>query len=346
MEGIMNTHVIKRFADIEINQNFSGSAFVQENNKIFAELNYGYANRSDQIKNHTFTRYGIASGCKLFTAIAICQLVEETKLSFDSKLKNCLDIDFPNFDEEVTIHHLLTHTSGIPDYFDEDVMDDFEELWVENPMYRIRSLKDFLPLFQNQSMKFKAGERFHYNNAGYIVLGLIVEQVSQMNFADYIQEHIFNKAGMKDSGYFEMDAIPPNTAQGYIDNQDGTWKTNIYSLPVKGGSDGGAFVTVHDMARLWDALMQHQLLSETYTKQLLTPHAQKSDVDFYGYGMWIKKTENDTILKYHVMGYDPGVSFHSAFYPATSMKVVVCSNKSTGAFDVMKKIEDAIHSPT
>ena len=225
-------------------------------------------------------------------------------------------------------------------------MDDFEELWVENPMYQIRSLKDFLPLFQDQAMKFKSGERFHYNNAGYIVLGLIVEQVSQMNFADYVQERIFNKAGMVDSGYFEMDALPPNTAQGYIDNQDGTWKTNIYSLPAKGGSDGGAFVTVHDIDRLWDALMSNQLLSEAYTQQLLTPHAQESEVDFYGYGVWIKKIDNDHILKYHVMGYDPGVSFHSAYYPEKSIKVVVCCNQSTGAFQTMKSMEDAIHSTT
>ena len=340
----MNIHMKKRIAEIEINHNFSGSALIKENNDILAEVNKGYANRSEQLQNHTLTRYGIASGCKLFTAIAFCQLVEEKKLSFESKLKESLDLQFPNFDEDITIHHLLTHTSGIPDYFDEEVMDDFEELWVENPMYRIRSLKDFLPLFQNQAMKFKPGERFHYNNAGYIVLGLIVEQASQMNFTDYIQERIFNKAGMADSGYFEMDALPPNTAQGYIDNPDGTWKTNIYSLPAKGGSDGGAFVTVHDMDRLWDALMNNQLLSEAYTQQLLTPHAQESEVYFYGYGIWMKKIENDRIFKYHVMGYDPGVSFHSAYYPWKSIKVVICCNQSTGAFQLMKSMEDAIHS--
>ncbi|WP_394190124.1 serine hydrolase domain-containing protein [Paenisporosarcina quisquiliarum] len=342
----MNIHMKKRIAEIEINHKFSGSALIKENNDILAEVNKGYSNRSEQLQNSTLTRYGIASGCKLFTAIAICQLVEERKLAFNSKLHECLALPFPNFDEEITIHHLLTHTSGIPDYFDEEVMDDFEELWVENPMYRIRSLKDFLPLFQDQAMKFKPGERFHYNNAGYIVLGLIVEQASQRNFTDYVQEHIFNKAGMVDSGYFEMDALPPNTALGYIDNPNGTWKTNIYSLPAKGGSDGGAFVTVHDMDRLWDALMNNQLLSEAYTQQLLTSHAQENEFDFYGYGIWMKKAENDCIFKYHVMGYDPGVSFHSAYYPGKSIKVVVCCNQSTGAFQLMKSMEDAIHTST
>ncbi|KRE41828.1 penicillin-binding protein [Paenibacillus sp. Soil522] len=335
----MNMDVAKCIAD---NKDFSGTILVKKDKGILTELSFGFANRSEQLKNNTFTRYGIASGCKLFTAIAICQLVEERKLSFDSKLKECLDFNFPNFEDEITIHHLLTHTSGIPDYFDEEVMDDFEELWVENPMYRIRSLKDFLPLFQYQAMRFKVGERFHYNNAGYILLGLIVEQASQLNFDEYIQKNIFKRAGMEDSGYFELDALPPNTAQGYIDNHDGNWRTNIYSLPVKGGSDGGAFVTVNDMVKLWEALINNLLLSEVYTLQLLTPHVQKEDDDFYGYGVWIKKMKNDTILKYHVMGYDPGVNFHSAFYPGESIKVAVCSNKSTGAFDIMAAIENEI----
>ncbi|KKO55241.1 serine hydrolase domain-containing protein [Paenibacillus sp. DMB20] len=342
----MNLNMKKRIADIQTKNEFSGTILVQENKEILAEVSHGYANRSEQLQNHARTRYGIASGCKLFTAIAICQLVEERKLSFDSKLKDCLDVNFPNFDKEINIHHLLTHTSGIPDYFDEETMDDFEELWVETPMYRVRALKDFLPLFQDKPMKFKAGERFHYNNAGYILLGLIVEQASRLSFAEYVQEHIFRKAGMADSGYFEFDALPPNTAQGYIDFKDGTWKTNIYSLPAKGGSDGGAFVTVHDMVKLWEAIMNHLLLNEAYTRQLLTSHARVDENhNFYGYGVWIKKNENGSVLKYHVMGYDPGVNFHSAFYPEQSVNVVICSNKSTGAFDMMIGIEDEMNRP-
>jgi len=117
-----------------------------------------------------------------------------------------------------------------------------------------------------------------------------------------------------------------------IDRPDSTWKTNIYTLPVKGGADGGAFVTVVDMAKLWDALFNFQLLSEEYTNKIIKAHIQVNESDFYGYGTWIKKTDN-SVLKYHVMGYDPGVSFHSAYYPETSVKVVVCSNKSEGAFE-------------
>lgn len=338
----MNSNSLTHITNIQEKVEFSGSILVKEKNNILTELSYGFANRSDQIKNSPHTRYGIASGCKLFTSIAICQLVEVGKLSFETKLKDCLNVHFPNFDKSITIHHLLSHTAGIPDYFDEEVMDNFEELWVKNPMYLMRNLKDFLPLFQNQPMKFKVGERFQYNNAGYILLGLIVEQACQLKFTEYIERNIFKKANMSSSGYFEFDSLPKHTALGYIDLPNGKWKTNIFSLPVKGGSDGGAFITVNDMANLWDSLLNNQLLNEEFTNKLLTPYVRTNDKNsFYGYGVWIEKND-DEVFKYHVMGYDPGVSFHSAYYPKTSIKSVICSNKSDGAYDVMKEIEDQI----
>ncbi|WP_062047397.1 serine hydrolase [Bacillus sp. JCM 19034] len=338
----MKDSLLHRIEEIQEKITFSGAVLVKGNNQTLAEVSYGYANRSEQIKISSHTRFGIASGCKLFTSIAICQLVEAGKLSFDTKLKECLTDPFPHFSEDITIHHLLTHTSGIPDYFDEENMDDFEELWVKNPMYHMRTLEDFLPLFQNNKMKLQLGERFHYNNAGYILLGLIVEKVSQLTFSDYVEEYIFNKAGMGQSGYFELDSLPERTALGYIELPNGKWKTNIYSLPVKGGADGGAYITVHDMDDLWDALISNQLLTEEYTNKLLTPHVSTKTIgSFYGYGIWIDKNDHD-IFKYHVMGYDPGVSFHSAFYPQKSIKAVICSNKSEGAYEMMKEIEEEI----
>lgn len=337
----MNIKITEQIAKIQSSNHFSGTVFVKDGERILADVSYGYANRSEQLKNQTTSRYGIASGCKLFTSIAICQLVEEGKLSFDTTIGECLDLDFPYLDEKITIHHLLTHTTGMPDYFDEEVMDDFEELWVKNPMYHLRRLSDFLPLFQNEHMKSPKVGRFHYNNAGYILLGLIVEQVSGLVFTDYVEERIFKEVGMLESGYFAFDALPQGTALGYIDNSDGTWKTNIYSLPVKGGSDGGAYVTAKDMVRLWEALMNHRLLNKVLTNQLLTAHTQVDEDSFYGYGIWIKKNEKG-VFKYHVMGYDPGVSFHSAYFPNSSQIVVVCSNKSTGASDIMNGIEEEL----
>ncbi|KPB05899.1 serine hydrolase domain-containing protein [Bacillus sp. CHD6a] len=319
---------------------FSGVIHVENRTEIIHASAHGFSNRAESILNTTKTRFGIASGCKLFTAIGICQLVESGALSFQTTLSSLLNEYFPHFHEEVTVHHLLTHSSGIPDYFDEDEMDDFEELWVKNPMYHMRQLEDFLPLFQNQQMKLNPGEKFHYNNAGYIVLGLIMEKVAGVPFTKYVEEHIFKPARMEDSGYFSLDCLPANTALGYIDKEDGSWKTNSYSIPIKGGADGGAYVTASDMANLWRALMNGKLVSKEMVDIMTTPCIQAGN-DYYGYGIWIEKAE-DTIVKYHVMGYDPGVSFASGYYPESETIVVIPSNKERGPHKLMYLIEDHI----
>lgn len=331
-----------KLLEVQTKSNYSGTIVVNDNNGMNIELSSGYANRSDELDNRQNTRYGIASGCKLFTAIAICQLVQSGKLSFEAKLKDTINTVFPLWDDSITIHHLLTHISGIPDYFDEEVMDDFQALWKETPMYTLRYLADFLPLFQNKPMKMKPGERFHYNNAGYILLGLVVEKVSGKQFTDYVEEHIFQRAGMLDSGYFSFDALPARTAIGYMVEVNGSWRTNLYSLPIRGGSDGGAFITAPDMSKCWQALLHHELLNETFTKKLLTPFMHEEGSTYYGYGIWIEK-DLEGIIKYHVMGYDPGVNFHSAYYPKNETTFVACSNVSSGAYKVMKVFEEVIH---
>ncbi|MGD7046131.1 serine hydrolase domain-containing protein [Jeotgalibacillus proteolyticus] len=315
---------------------FSGVVYMKQGDEIIAQAPYDYANRSDQRLNTVHTRFGIASGCKLFTAIGICQLVEEGYFSFETPIKECLNIPFPAFDEKITIHHLLTHTSGIPDYFDEAVMKDYEHLWQDLPVYRMKTIKDFLPLFQNKKMMFPPGDRFHYNNAGYLVLGLIIEQYSGLRFTEYIELKVFR---MNVSGYFSMDQLPANTALGYIDHENGTWRTNSYSIPVKGGPDGGAYTTGPDMIKLWEALLKFELLSEEQTQTLLHTHVHVKEQVNYGYGVWIIKNE-DAIFKYQVMGYDPGVSFCSSGYPEYNLKLVIPSNKERGPMDVMNAIDN------
>ncbi|MEF2965369.1 serine hydrolase [Paenibacillus sp. M1] len=319
---------------------FSGAVFVQNQGEAF-EQGYGYANRSERIDNAPNTRFGIASGCKIFTAIAISQLAQNGLLSFDTYLKDCVDIKFPHFDPEITIHHLLTHSSGIPDYFDEEFMNDFEDLWKMKPTYTFQSPKDFLPMFQNETMKFKAGERFSYNNAGFIVLGLIVEQVTGMGFTAYVEKHIFERCGMADSGYFRMDRLPGRTAFGYID-EEYNWRSNIFSVPVIGGPDGGAFTTVRDLVRFWNALFHHELLSAEYTKLLLTPHVKVNENTSYGYGVWIRMLDN-TIFKYYVVGSDPGVNMQSSIYLKGNIHAHIIGNTNKGAGEIASKIDEFIY---
>ncbi|WP_367619082.1 serine hydrolase [Planococcus shixiaomingii] len=311
---------------------FSGVVLLKQ--KDTWSLAKGMADRANARPNAIATRFGIASGSKIFTAVVICQLVEEGLLSFDAMLSELLPDSFPDF--PVTIHQLLTHTSGMPDYFDEETMNDFEELWQELPMYRMKTASDFLPLFQNKPMLFEPGERFKYNNAGFIALGLVVEKITGQPFIEAVKERVFARAQMVDSGYFSLDRLPAQTAYGYIEEENG-WRTNHYALPILGGADGGAFVTANDMVHFWERLMDYSLLSKDMTERMLTSHVTHEEHD-YGYGVWIRR-QDETVTKYHVMGYDPGVNFHSGYYPEDGAVLTVLSNNSGGAFDIMKLIE-------
>jgi len=322
---------------------FSGCIQLYQHDRLLLEVSAEWRNRAEQLPNERHTRFGIASGCKIFTAVAICQLIEQGRLTADMRLRDCLSIPFLHFDPEITLHHLLTHTSGIPDYFDEDVMDDFEELWKDHPVYRMRSLQDFVPLFADQQMKFPPGKQFHYNNAGFIVLGLVVEQQSGMDFTEYVQKYIFDACGMDESGYFAADRLPSNTAIGYIYDEVGSWRTNIFSVPVRGGADGGAYTNGPDMHKFWQALIAHQLIGKEMTERLLSAHAHcNDDEDYYGYGIWMTRRKTKP-FKFHLMGYDPGVSFNSSVYEEDGMILIITSNEDQGPYIITEAIESVLY---
>jgi CubicO group peptidase (beta-lactamase class C family) len=322
---------------------FSGVVVVKERGQtIFAQAS-GFANRSDAVPNILATRFGTASGSKTFTAVAICQLVARGLLTFDTLLATCLHDPLPSFDPGVTIHQLLTHTSGIPDYFDEETMSDFAALWDDLPVYRLRSPADFLPLFQTRPMMFAPGARFHYNNAGFVVLALVVEHVTGMRFHDYMTEHVFRAGGMLDSGYFATDRLPARTALGYIEDAPGTEsQTNIFAIPIIGGGDGGAYVTAADVSAFWTALHSNTLLPSELTQMLLTPYVQVREQTYYGYGNWITVDSNGVPFKYRLSGSDPGVTFYTSCYPERDVQIIAIGNSSGGAAAIGKALEQLI----
>ena len=150
---------------------FSGVVFVKLNGNAAFENAYGYADRSNKIPNTVDTRFGIASGTKFLTALGIGKLIDRGELSLTSRLCDCVNIDFPHISEDVTIHHLLTHTSGVYDYYDEELIEDVDNFQLDIPCFELKSLKDYIPLFRDGRMKFNPGERFSYSNGGFILLG-------------------------------------------------------------------------------------------------------------------------------------------------------------------------------
>ena len=225
-------------------------------------------------------------------------------------------------------------------------MEDYAALWHDLPVYRLRSPADFLPLFQTKPMQFPPGTRFHYNNAGFVVLALVVEHVTGMAFDRYVTQHVFEASGMTSSGYFATDQLPARTAYGYIEDAPGDeWRTNFFAVPIIGGGDGGAYVTATDVITFWMSLLNDTLLPPELTRTFLTPHVQAQADYMYGYGIWMTRLMNGG-MKYIMSGGDPGVDFRSSCYPEPDLQIVAIANTTQGASEMAKALERLAESET
>jgi CubicO group peptidase (beta-lactamase class C family) len=320
---------------------FSGVVSVVEKDTTVYEMAFGYADRSNGIKNTLRTRFGMASGSKAFTALAIGKLIQEGRLSFDSKAVDCIPTTLPNVSRDVTIKHLLTHTSGVGDYYDEEEVNDFESFFVDIPWYELRGPRDYIPLFIEKPMKFSPGDRFSYSNGGYILLGIIIEEISGISYQMFVEKSVFGPLGMNDSGFFAMDELPERTAFGYVKKGNG-WRTNIYNLPILGASDGGAFTTVDDMKVFWRGLLAYRLLSRDLSELFLGPNMPVGPPEkhqFYGHGFWMFKVSLGKFVHY-LEGCDAGVSFQSLFLPWRGLIATILSNTTDGAWPLVRTLQE------
>ena len=251
-----------------IPEDFSGAVLVSKNDNTLFEKGFGFSDISNQIKNTVDTKFQTASAGKFFVAVGIMQLIEAGRLSLTSQIGDLLDFPLHQIDRTITIRQLLNHTSGIPDYFDESTMSEYADLWIALPNYRIRTSRDLLPLFIEKPMMYPVGEKFQYNNSGYVILGLILERVTGQLFDKYLHENVFRPCDMLDTGYYELDRLPVKCANAYIfDESKQQYFTNIYSVDAKGTGAGGAFTTVVDVEKFWKKLLNKELVSmETLTE--------------------------------------------------------------------------------
>ncbi len=225
---------------------FSGVILIARNGGPVFEEAFGYADREKKIPNRIDTKFNIGSITKSFTGLAARKLAAEKKLSLDDTIGKFLP-DYPNKDAaaRVTVRHLLEMISGIGDFFGEryDAAD----------KEKILTLADYLPLFADQPLAFEPGKGNRYSNGGYIVLGLIMEKVSGLDYYTYIRDSVFKPAGMMDSEWIPKAAEVSNRALGYV--RDGSsWKTNYDTLPGKGSSAGGGYSTARDLLKYTIAL--------------------------------------------------------------------------------------------
>ena len=324
-----------------MDKEFSGAISVRRSGDIVFQKAYGFADIPNKVLNKLDTKFQTASAGKAFVAVAILQLIEKGQLSLDDTIGKFLAFDLKSIDREITVKQLLCHTSGIPDYFDESVQTEYSELWTDYPNYKIRKSTDLIPLFVNKPMMYPAGEKFQYNNTGFVVLGLIIEQISCISFDTYLLENIFNPSGMLNTGYFEFDRLPEKCANAYIyDNVRQEFYTNIYSVDAKGSGAGGAFTTVLDIDHFWDSLLNKTLLSTNIFNQMIS--LQSSDeTSSYGFGMWLQKIKADVYSPFF-QGSDPGVSFVSSYDTESSTNITIVSNKGNNVWKLKASISDLL----
>jgi len=321
-----------------IPQDFCGAVLItQKGDTLFGEA-FGYADRPNKIKNMVDTKFQTASGGKCFVAVGILQLIETGRLSLDTRISDVLDFDLHQVDRAVTVRQLLNHTSGMPDYFDESIMTEYADLWVDYPNYRVRQSRDLLPLFIKEPMLYPAGERFQYNNSGYVMLGLVIECVTGQPFDAYLAEQVFGPCDMYDTGYFELDRLPAKCANAYIfDQTTNSYYTNIFSVDAKGTGAGGAFTTVVDVEKFWQKLLSGALVSQATLAEMFTVQSSDGDDD-YGFGVWLKRVGESAHHPY-IQGEDPGVSFISRYDPQRGRRVHIVSNQGDDVWALAAQIE-------
>ena len=322
---------------------FSGVVSIRQSGHVLYERATGFADRSNHIQNTLETRFGIASGTKFFTALAIGRLIAAQKLAFTTKLKAVLALNFPHYSPDITIQHLLTHTSGIPDYYDEEKITDFDHFTVSLPWYELQGPRDYLAVFPNEPMKFMPGTRFSYSNSGYILLGMIIEELTGLKYQDYVEQSIFKATGMHRSGYFAFNQLPEKTALGYIEEAEG-WRTNIYNLPIVGSSDGGAYSTIEDLATLWKAFWENKILPRELVEIYATPYIKAESEGkhtYSGYGLWINQA-GEGLPEVYITGCDAGVSFWSSVQRDTDLQFTVISNTTDGVWPILRDIKSTL----
>ena len=327
----------------ERERDLSGAVLLTQGGTALFEGCYGYADRAAATPVTPATRFGLASVTKMFTAVAVADLVASGHLRFEDRVVDVLPPDCrpSTLLPEVTVHHLLCHTSGIADYCEEDedspaYLDDYGALWDHLPSYRMLRPADFLPLFGHLPPYRPPGERYQYSNAGYIVLGLVVEEVTGRPYTDIVQDRVFDRAGMTASGFFRLDEARPDVAVGYLPRDgDAPWRSNIYRVPVIGGADGGAFSTTGDLDRFLARYADGTLLGPVQ-EVVLAPHANAGGDFRSGYGVLLYPDG-----RFGHGGGDPGVEVLVHRFPADDVHLVVLCNGEGLAGDVRDTLLDA-----
>ena len=317
---------------------FSGVVRVDRGERIEVAKAYGLAHRGYELPNEVDTRFALASGTKGLTALTVVSLIEEGLLGLSTTARSLLGRDLPLIDDRVTVEQLLSHRSGIGDYFDEEVEQDFDAYLLPVPVHELATTEQYLAVLDGFPTKFAPGERFAYCNGGYVVLALVAERASGIPFHELVRLRVCEPAGMGDTEFLRSDELPGRTALGYLE-VDGVWRSNVLHLPVRGNGDGGIYSTVSDISALWKALFAGRIVSLDWVREMVRSRSDvPSGSERYGLGFGLHGSTDTVILE----GSDAGVSFRTVHDPSSAATHTVISNTSDGAWPIARFLDERL----
>ena len=321
---------------------FSGVVLVRRGKNTVFESASGLASQRTKQPITLDTRFDTASITKLFTSVAVLQQVAAGNLDLETSIHHYVDLAGTRIPIEVTLLHLLTHTSGLADDADEEDGDDYAAFWAALPVDTFLTTKDFLPLFVHKEPLADPGDEISFINVGYILAGMALEKATGVEYRDYIAEHVFAAAGMHDSGFFDRRDRTPGVAEGWDRRDDGEWVSNESAYPPVGSPDGGAHSTAADLVKFFAAVRGGVLLNKEYTDEFLLPQVELDEETAYGFGLEFDLDERGEVRSYFQDGINAGASGILRHYVESGLDVVVLSNSEDGAWDVITEIDERI----
>ena len=322
---------VQKLAEADV---FSGAVLLAKDGKVLFERAYGEASKDFGVANRVDTKFNLGSMNKMFTAVAIAQLAERGKLSFEDPLSKFLP-EFPSKEaaQKIKIKHLLTHTSGLGSYFNKKFM--------ESSRARFRTVNDMMTLAEGETLAFEPGTKWAYSNTGMLVLGAVIEKVTGQSYFDYVRENIYKPAGMTNTDAYELDLVTPNLAVGYQKeyNEDGRvrFRNNVFQHVIRGGPAGGGYSTVGDLLKFDIALRANKLVGADYVRQLLSAKPELNSPE-YGYGFGVD-TKNRIVG--HSGGF-PGISSNLDMFLDGGYTAIVMSNYGGASQPVTRKMQELI----
>jgi len=325
---------MKKLADADV---FSGTVLLAKDGVPVFKGAYGLANKDFSAPNRLDTKFNLGSMNKMFTAVAIAQLAERGKLSFDDPLSKFLP-EFPNKEDaaKIKIKHLLSHTAGLGGYF--------SPKWQQSSRAEYRTVDDMMKrvIEDEKKVQFEPGTRWQYSNSGMLVLGKVIEVASGQSYFDFVRDNIAKPAGMTDTECYELDKVNANLAVGYekeYSDAGVSFRNNIFMHVMRGGPQGGGYSTVEDLLKFDGALRANKLVGAEYVKLLLSAKPELKSLN-YGYGFQVTNRD-DVIIVGHGGGF-PGLNSNLDMFLGTGWTAAVMSNYGRGSDPVLEKMRELI----